>query len=168
MHANGQGIYNVPFFYSAYHIQIASICAWGIITPALAPCSLLALIAFEGINSCWVPIYYTSVERDNCGQNTLSRGIRTEWDSNQRPSDYKSRARTTEPHVVWPLIHSFFVLLTRINGFPLQHFMRATKGKFLEYYLAPCQCSNYNWGWVGWGWGREGDSVLALCSSCYW
>ena len=29
------------------------------------PCSLSALRAFEGINSCWVPIYYTWVERDN-------------------------------------------------------------------------------------------------------
>ena len=30
-------VYNVPFLYSAYHIQMASLCAWGIITPALAP-----------------------------------------------------------------------------------------------------------------------------------
>ena len=27
---------NVPFLYSAYHIQMASLCARGIITPALA------------------------------------------------------------------------------------------------------------------------------------
>ena len=56
-----------------------------------------ALRAFEGINSCWVPIYYTWVERDNCGQNALSKGVRTEWDSNPRPDDCKSRARTTTP-----------------------------------------------------------------------
>ena len=28
---------NVPFLYSAYHIQMASLCARGIITPALVP-----------------------------------------------------------------------------------------------------------------------------------
>ena len=27
----------------------------------------------------------------------MSKGIRTEWDSNPRPSDYESRARTTTP-----------------------------------------------------------------------
>ena len=53
--------------------------------------------AFGGINSCWVPIYCTWVERDNCEQNALSKGIRTEWDSNPRTSDCKSRARTTPP-----------------------------------------------------------------------
>ena len=31
------------------------------------------------------------------GQNALSKGIRTEWDSNPRPSDYESRAQTTTP-----------------------------------------------------------------------
>ena len=66
--------------------------------PSFSPqCSLSALRAFEGINSCWVPIYYTWVERDNCGQNALSKGVRTEWDSNPRPSDCKSRVRTTTP-----------------------------------------------------------------------
>ena len=33
--------------------------------------------ALQGINTCRVPIYYTWVERDNCGQNALSKGIRT-------------------------------------------------------------------------------------------
>ena len=37
-----------------------------IITPALAEQPLSAQ-ALEGINSCRVPIYYTWVERDNCG-----------------------------------------------------------------------------------------------------
>ena len=50
--------------------------------------------ALQGIIFCRVPIYYTWVVRDNCGQNTLSKGIRTERDSNPRPSDYGSRART--------------------------------------------------------------------------
>ena len=47
----------------------------------------------QGINTCRVPINYTKVERDNCGQNALSKGIRTEWNSNPRPSDYESRTR---------------------------------------------------------------------------
>ena len=29
---------------------------------------------------------------ENCGQNALSKGVRTEWDLNPRPSDCKSRA----------------------------------------------------------------------------
>ena len=53
--------------------------------------------ALQGISSCRVPIHYTWVKRDNCGQNTLSKGIRTEWDMNPRPSDYKLRAQTTTP-----------------------------------------------------------------------
>ena len=66
--------------YSAYHIQMASLCTRGIITPALAPpCSLTALRAFEGINSCWVPTYYTWVERDKmpCLRAYASSGIWT-------------------------------------------------------------------------------------------
>ena len=76
---------------------MASLCARGIIIP----CSLSALRAFKGINSCWVPIYDTSVERDNYGQNALSRGIRTEWDSNPRPFDYKTS--TNHWTTVFPL-----------------------------------------------------------------
>ena len=38
----------------------------GIITLALAPAATGAE-AFQGINSCQVPIYYTWVERDNRG-----------------------------------------------------------------------------------------------------
>ena len=53
--------------------------------------------SIEGINSCRIPIYYTWVERGNYGQNALSRGIRTEWDSNPRPTDYESTARTDTP-----------------------------------------------------------------------
>ena len=66
--------------------------------PQLMPsCSLSALRAFEGIHFCWVPSYYTWVKRDNCGQNALSKGVCTEWDSNPRSSDCQSRARTTTP-----------------------------------------------------------------------
>ena len=82
------------------HIQMASLCARGIITPALAPMQPFSAKSIQGINSCWVPIYYTWVERDNCGQNALSKGIHTEWDLkclNPPPSDCKSRARTTTP-----------------------------------------------------------------------
>ena len=87
---------NVLFLYSAYHIQYGITMRSKALLPQLQPpCSLSALRAFKGINSCWVPIYYTWVKRDNCGQNALSKGIRTEWDSNPRPSDCKSRARTT-------------------------------------------------------------------------
>ena len=63
--------------HSAYYIKMASLCTWDIITPALAPLQPSVLQEFEGINSCWVPIYYTWVERDTCRQNALSRGIRT-------------------------------------------------------------------------------------------
>ena len=69
--------------------------------PQLYPsCSLSALRAFEGINSCWIPIYYTWVERDNCGQNALSKGVRTERDSNPDPLTRESRARTTTPQPI--------------------------------------------------------------------
>ena len=88
---------NVPLLNSTYHIQMASLCARGIITPALAPMQRFSAKSIEGINSCWVPIYYTWVERNNCGQYALSMGVRTEWDLNPRPSDYKSRAQTTTP-----------------------------------------------------------------------
>ena len=75
---------------------------------------LWALISITRKNSCRVPIYYTWVERDNCGQNALSKGLRTEWDSNPRPSDYKSRVRTTTPQYlyiyIYILIHSFIHL----------------------------------------------------------
>ena len=57
--------------------------------------------SIEGINSCGVPIYYTWVERANCGQNALSRGIRTEWDSNPPPSDYESWARADTSQCYW-------------------------------------------------------------------
>ena len=53
-----------------------------------SPAAIAALEHFiQGIISCRVPIYHTWVERDNCGQNTLSKGIRTERESNTRPSD---------------------------------------------------------------------------------
>ena len=84
---------NVPFLYSASKWRLYALE----LPQPQPPCSLSALGAFEGINSCWVPIYYTWVERDNCGQNALSKGVRAEWDSNPRPSDCKSRARTTTP-----------------------------------------------------------------------
>ena len=54
----------------------------------------------------------------NCGQNALSKGIRTEWDSNPRPADYESRARTTAPtnnnnnNPYSPLL----IYFTQING----------------------------------------------------
>ena len=40
-----------------------------IINPAFAPATWwrTAHNAFQGINSCRVPIYYTWAERDNCG-----------------------------------------------------------------------------------------------------
>ena len=72
---------------------MASLCAQGIITPALAP----MLRTFKGLNSYRVPIYCTRVMRDNCGQNALSKGIRPRWDLNLWPSDYESRARTSTP-----------------------------------------------------------------------
>ena len=78
---------NIPFLYSAYHIQMASLCARCIITPALAPpCSLSALRAFEGINSCWVPIYYTwGRERQLWTKCLCLRAYATERDSNPDP-----------------------------------------------------------------------------------
>ena len=59
---NHSGFYMVPI--STYK-NAQGTCI--IITPALAPGNLVAHSAFEGRNSCRVPIYYTSVERDNCG-----------------------------------------------------------------------------------------------------
>ena len=50
-----------------------------------------------GINSCRVPIYYTWVSRNNCGQKAVSKGIRAGWDLNPEPANYKSRAQTTTP-----------------------------------------------------------------------
>ena len=35
--------------------------------PGYSPGTLVAHSAFEGTYSCWVPIYYTWVERENCG-----------------------------------------------------------------------------------------------------
>ena len=89
---------NVPFLYSAYHIQMASLCARGIITPPLA---LMQPFSAKSIQSnkflLGTHLLHPGVERDNCGQNALSKGVHTEWDSNPWPSDCKSRARTTTP-----------------------------------------------------------------------
>ena len=43
------------------------------ITITLALAELPVGKALQGINSCQVPIYYTWIESDNCGQNTLSK-----------------------------------------------------------------------------------------------
>ena len=90
-------IYNAQFLYQYTQLRITSSLTYYF--PSLS----------RGINSCRVPIYYTWVERDNCGQNAmpmdprinaLSKGIRTEWDSNPRRSDYvESSARTTTTHI---------------------------------------------------------------------
>ena len=86
--------------------------------------------SIEGINSCQVPIYYTWVERDNCGQNALSRGIHIEWDLNPRPSDYKSRTQTNTP----PCSHlssgsSIFVSSKRKNSNIIIKIIYITPGK---------------------------------------
>ena len=83
--------------YSAYHIQMASLCARGIITPALALMQPFSAKSIRRNKFLLGTHLHLRVERDNCGQNALSKGVRTEWDSNPRPSDCKSRARTTTP-----------------------------------------------------------------------
>ena len=65
----------------------------------------------QGIHSYQLPIYYTWVERDNCGQNALSKGICSEWDSNLRPSDYEWRAWTTTPQRSHNLCNSWTLLI---------------------------------------------------------
>ena len=45
------------------------------------------------------------LERDNCGQNGLSKAILTEWVSNPQPSDYESRLQTTRPQCSHKRIH---------------------------------------------------------------
>ena len=47
-----------------------------IITSAIAVLLHRRSNGLEGINSYWVPIYYTQVKRDNCGQNG-QKGIQT-------------------------------------------------------------------------------------------
>ena len=84
---------NVPFLYSAYHIQMASLCARCIITPALAFMQHFSAKSIRR-NKFLLGTHLLHLG-DNCGQNALSKGVRTEWDSNQRPSDCKSRAGTT-------------------------------------------------------------------------
>ena len=70
--------------------------------------------ALQGINICWVPIYYTWVNRHNCGQNALSKGFKS-----TRPTDYESRARTTTPQCsqVKRLLFLFFLAIY-IRMFP--------------------------------------------------
>ena len=75
-----------------------------LLPPALALMQPFSAIrAFEGINSSRVPIYYTWVERDNCGQNALPKGVRTEWDSNSRPSECREREplHHSAPNYYW-------------------------------------------------------------------
>ena len=63
--------------------------------PGFSPGKLVVQVHLkENIPAGYPFTIYIWVERDNCGENALSRGIRTEWDSNPRPSDYKSRTRT--------------------------------------------------------------------------
>ena len=50
--------------------------------PRISPMQPFNAKSIAGIISCQVPIYFTWVGRDNCGQNTLSRSICTEWDFN--------------------------------------------------------------------------------------
>ena len=65
--------------------------------PGCSPAATQALKSISReLNSYWIPNYYTWIKRVNCGQNALSTGIIPQWDSN-RPSDFKSRARTTTP-----------------------------------------------------------------------
>ena len=82
--------------YIAHNTSKWRLYALEALLPQIEPsCSLSALRAFEGINSCWVPIYYTWVERDNNGQYALSKGVRTEWDSN--PRDLLIASRECKP-----------------------------------------------------------------------
>ena len=75
--------------YSAYHIRMASLCARCIIPPALAPMQPFSAKSIR--RNKFLPgtnLLRLGRERDNnCGQNTLSRDVRTDWDSNPRPSD---------------------------------------------------------------------------------
>ena len=94
MYNNNDNNYN-GYLYSA-SIQMYS-TALHYYYPSCSRAAMQLLKGDEGINSYWVPIYCTLVERDNCGQNALYGGIRTEWDLNPRSSAYKSRSWTTTP-----------------------------------------------------------------------
>ena len=80
-----------------YHFRKISLCSMHYY-PGVSPhTATFSAMSIEGINSYRTHIYYTWVERDNCGQKALSRSIRTKRKSNPRPSDYESRTQTNAP-----------------------------------------------------------------------
>ena len=89
---------NVPFLYSAYHIQMASLCAWGISTPALAlmqPFSAKSIrrnTFLLGTHLLHLGWERQCTDKMPCLRAYAPSGIRT-----PRLSDCKSRARTTTP-----------------------------------------------------------------------
>ena len=100
-----QGIENRPFqfcgtpgiYANMYHFRNTSLCSMHYYPSGSPHNATFSAMSIEGINSYRTHIYYTWVERDNCGQKALSRSIRTKRKSNPRPSDYESRAQTNAP-----------------------------------------------------------------------
>ena len=88
----------IMFLYSAYHIQMASLCARGIITPALA---LIQPFSAKSIRRnkflLGTHLLHLGRERQLGTKCLVYMGVRTKWNSNPPPSDCKPRARTTTP-----------------------------------------------------------------------
>ena len=86
---------------------MASLCAQCIIYyPSVSPhAASFSSKSIEGTQSFRVPIYFTWVERDDCGENALSRGIRNQRNSNPRTLTYESRARTDTSQCSVPLYY---------------------------------------------------------------
>ena len=76
----------MDYYYSAHVCHSVTLLAQNHYYSGSSPAAIAALDQY-GIISYRVPnIYYTWVERDNCGQNALSKGISTKRESNPRGS----------------------------------------------------------------------------------
>ena len=95
--------------------------------------------AIEGIKSYWVPIYLPWVERDNCGQNALCRGIRTYCPGSNPAWDPLIMSRDHE------LIHH-----TAATYYHFIHFRREWRSSFAT--MSTCELLTSSITWSGWMW----------------